>query len=56
MQGEAGIDVAIKQDDGPVFDNVVPDEDVEQVGGKKAEEMAMPDLDKASEDEVFKIR
>ena len=54
----------------PVFQNVVPDEDVEQRGGKKAEEMAMPDggalddfgqnqnnnQDSASEGQVFKIR
>ena len=39
-----------------VFQNVVPDEDVEQVGGKKAEEMAMPDQNNASEDQVFKVR
>ncbi|MBQ3470010.1 type IV secretory system conjugative DNA transfer family protein [Candidatus Saccharibacteria bacterium] len=56
MQGEAGVDTAINKSDGPVFDNVVPDEDVEQAGGKKAEDMAMPDSDKAREEEVFKIR
>lgn len=39
-----------------VFQNVVPDEDVEQAGGKKAEEMAMPDQNNASEDQVFKVR
>ena len=30
-------------DDGPVFDNVVPDESVEQAGGMSAEDMALPD-------------
>ncbi|MBR2588817.1 ATP-binding protein [Candidatus Saccharibacteria bacterium] len=43
-------------DANPVFQNVVPDEDVEQKGGKKAEQMAMPDQDNASEGEVFKVR
>lgn len=33
--------------DGPVFDNVVPDEDVEQAGGMTAEQMALPDQDEA---------
>ena len=55
LQGRAGVDVAIKND-GPVFDNVVPDEDVEQKGGKRAEEMALPDTDNASEGQVFQIR
>ena len=50
-----GIDSAIVSD-GPVFDNVVPDEDVEQKGGRKAEQMAMPDSDSATENEVFQIR
>lgn len=44
----AGVDTAIV-DDGPVFDNVVPDEDIEQKGGMKAEDVAMPD-------QVLKIR
>lgn len=42
MQGEAGIDTAIVKD-GPVFDNVVPSEEVEQKGGKSAEQMSLPD-------------
>ena len=54
LQGQPGVDTAIKND-GPVFDNVVPDEDVEQKGGAKAEQMAMPDGN-ADEGEVFKIR
>lgn len=54
LQGQPGIDSAIVSD-GPVFDNVVPDEDVEQKGGMKAEQMAMPD-GSADEGEVFKIR
>ena len=52
--GTRGVDTAIVAD-GPVFDNVVPDEDVEQKGGEKPEQMAMPD-NKASENEVFQIR
>ena len=54
LQGKAGVDTAIKND-GPVFDDVVPDEDVEQKGGEKAEQMAMPDSG-ATEGEVFQIR
>ena len=42
MQGEAGIDTAIVKD-GPVFDNVVPSEEVEQKGGQTAEQMSLPD-------------
>ncbi len=40
--------------DGPVFDNVVPDEDVEQAGGMSAEDMALPDggADNASQGQV----
>ncbi len=49
-----GVNAAIVND-GPVFDNVVPDEDVEQKGGEKAEQMAMPD-NGAAEGEVFQIR
>lgn len=45
----AGVDTAIVQQDGPVFDNVVPDEDVERKGGPSAEQMAMPD-------QILKIR
>ena len=66
--------IAVTTDDGdkseatenPVFQNVVPDDDVEVLGGKKPEEMAMPDENtvkklaedpnKASEGQVFKIR
>ncbi len=42
MQSEAGISKAIV-DDGPVFDNVVPNEEVEQKGGQSAEQMSLPD-------------
>ena len=54
LDGKLGVDTAIVND-GPVFDNVVPDEDVEQKGGEKAEQMALPD-NNASPDEVFQIR
>ena len=54
LQGKSGVDTAIVND-GPVFDNVVPDEDVEQKGGVVAERMALPDED-AAEGEVFQIR
>ena len=50
-----GVNAAIVGD-GPVFDNVVPDEDVEQKGGKKAEQMALPDNNGAAEGEVFQIK
>ena len=53
LEGQSGVDTAIVND-GPVFDNVVPDEDVEQKDGKKAEQMAMPDS--AAEDQIFQIR
>ncbi|MBR2864502.1 ATP-binding protein [Candidatus Saccharibacteria bacterium] len=42
MQGVSGVDTAIVKD-GPVFDNVVPDEEVEQKGGESAEQMSLPD-------------
>ncbi len=56
---KAGIDTAIVQD-GPVFDNVVPDESVEQKGGLSAEQMSMPDQatpgQKAEPGQILKIR
>ena len=56
---QPGVNEAIVKD-GPVFDDVVPDEDVEQKGGLAVEQMAMPDQkpdsQHAVEGQTFKIR
>ncbi len=67
MQGKSGVDTAIVKD-GPVFDNVVPDEEVEHEGGQSAEQMSLPDQKtpvishfasqdtKLEDDQVIKLR
>lgn len=49
-----GITTQIK-DDGAVFDDVVPDEEVEQAGGQSAEQMAEPD-ENLQHGQVIKLR